>query len=236
MIKHLLRQAGFTMIELLVVISVIGVLAVAVLSSINPIEQINKGRDTRTRSDAAQTINAVDRFFATQEKYPWNDGAYACGIANAASCDVTGDVALEDPAATFPEDFAGLTPGVCEPVGPGVIGEGLCQVDGTGGLWLEALGEDGTAELKGGFIPRVQSQTTYAIYVYKPLGTASAMYACFRPSSLAFQAEALRNCKDANIVAGWDATLEAAACPGTGTPGDPSYTQSANQAELICLP
>ncbi len=66
------RQAGFTMIELLVVIAVIGVLAVAVLSSINPIEQINKGRDTRTRSDAAQLINAVDRFFAIHEVYPWN--------------------------------------------------------------------------------------------------------------------------------------------------------------------
>ena len=64
---------GFTMIELLVVISVIGILAVAVLSSINPIEQINKGRDTRTRSDAAQLINAVDRYFSIQETYPWND-------------------------------------------------------------------------------------------------------------------------------------------------------------------
>lgn len=66
-------SAGFTMIELLVVISVIGILAVAVLSSINPIEQINKGRDTRTRSDAAQLINAVDRYFAIHESYPWND-------------------------------------------------------------------------------------------------------------------------------------------------------------------
>ena len=50
---------GFTMIELLVVISVIGILATAVLSSINPIEQINKGRDTRTRSDAAQLIKVL---------------------------------------------------------------------------------------------------------------------------------------------------------------------------------
>lgn len=66
------QTLGFTMIELLVVISVIGVLAVAVLSSINPIEQINKGRDTRTRSDAAQLINASDRFIAIQEMYPWN--------------------------------------------------------------------------------------------------------------------------------------------------------------------
>src|SRR5690349_12572537 len=63
---------GFTMIELLVVISVIGVLAVAVLSSINPIEQILKSRDTRTRTDAANLINATDRYFAIHEVYPWN--------------------------------------------------------------------------------------------------------------------------------------------------------------------
>jgi prepilin-type N-terminal cleavage/methylation domain-containing protein len=71
--KLIADNRGFTMIELLVVISVIGILAVAVLSSINPIEQINKGRDTRTRSDAAQLINAVDRYFSIQESYPWND-------------------------------------------------------------------------------------------------------------------------------------------------------------------
>ena len=71
--KLKINSHGFTMIELLVVISVIGILAVAVLSSINPIEQINKGRDTRTRSDAAQLINAVDRYFSIQETYPWND-------------------------------------------------------------------------------------------------------------------------------------------------------------------
>lgn len=67
-----LRQAGFTMIELLVVIAVIGVLAVAVLSTINPIEQINKGRDTRSRADAGQLIGAIDRYFSIQEAFPWN--------------------------------------------------------------------------------------------------------------------------------------------------------------------
>jgi prepilin-type N-terminal cleavage/methylation domain-containing protein len=59
---------GFTMIELLVVIAIIGVLAVAVLSSINPIEQINKGRDTRARSDAAELLAASERYFTTSEQ------------------------------------------------------------------------------------------------------------------------------------------------------------------------
>ncbi|NOY15139.1 MAG: type II secretion system protein [bacterium] len=67
-----LNLLGFTMIELLVVIAVIGVLAVAVLSSINPLEQINKGRDTKKRSDSAQILNAIDRYYASQEEYPFD--------------------------------------------------------------------------------------------------------------------------------------------------------------------
>lgn len=64
-------RRGFTMIELLVVIAVIGVLAVAVLSAINPIEQINKGRDTGRRSDAGEVLSAIDRFYASLGWYPW---------------------------------------------------------------------------------------------------------------------------------------------------------------------
>lgn len=64
-------QIGFTMIELLIVISILGILAVAVLSAINPIEQINRGRDTGSQSDAEQLINAVDRYYAYNGTYPW---------------------------------------------------------------------------------------------------------------------------------------------------------------------
>jgi prepilin-type N-terminal cleavage/methylation domain-containing protein len=66
---------GFTLIELLIVIAVLGILAVAVLSAINPIEQINRSRDTGSRSDAEQLLGAVDRFYATAGYYPWTTGA-----------------------------------------------------------------------------------------------------------------------------------------------------------------
>lgn len=59
------------MIELLIVIAVIGILAVAVLSAINPLEQINRGRDTGSRSDSEQVLGAVDRFYTIQQFYPW---------------------------------------------------------------------------------------------------------------------------------------------------------------------
>lgn len=64
-------SSGFTLIELLIVIAVLGILAVAVLSAINPIEQINRSRDTGSRSDAEQLIGGVDRFYASAGYYPW---------------------------------------------------------------------------------------------------------------------------------------------------------------------
>lgn len=66
-------QKGFTMIELLIVIAVLGILAVAVLAAINPIEQINRGRDTGSRSDAEQLIGAIDRYYTANGYYPWQD-------------------------------------------------------------------------------------------------------------------------------------------------------------------
>ena len=69
---------GFTMIELLIVIAVLGVLAVAVLSAINPIEQINRSRDTGSRADAEQLLGAIDRYYTSMGWYPWFDDA-SCG-------------------------------------------------------------------------------------------------------------------------------------------------------------
>jgi len=62
---------GFTMIELLIVITILGILAVAVLAAINPIEQINRGRDTGSRSDAEQLLGGIERFYSTMGYYPW---------------------------------------------------------------------------------------------------------------------------------------------------------------------
>lgn len=67
-------QRGFTLIELLVVIALVGVMAVAVLSAINPLEQVNKGADTGMRSDAEQLLSATDRYYAVQTYYPWQSG------------------------------------------------------------------------------------------------------------------------------------------------------------------
>lgn len=73
---------GFTLIELLIVIAVLGILAVAVLAAINPIEQINRSRDTGSRSDAEQLISAIDRYYASKGYYPWFTSATDTGAMN----------------------------------------------------------------------------------------------------------------------------------------------------------
>jgi len=176
-ILSLSSKAGFTMIELLVVIAVIGVLAVAVLSSINPIEQINKGRDTRTRSDAAQLINAVDRYYAIHEKYPWNvtnDGSGTSGDG------FTLVSAL--PSAQF--DFIGA--------GSDLLTEGMTGAGESDWDWVDVLVT--TAEVKEGFTNRLKNDNN--LFIAKDTGTNETMYTCFYPSSKAFKQEALDNCAD----------------------------------------
>lgn len=69
---------GFTLIELLIVIAVIGILATALLSAVNPIEQVRKGTDTRLKADAAEFLNGVERYLVTFECYPWVHTATGC--------------------------------------------------------------------------------------------------------------------------------------------------------------
>ena len=65
------RQKGFTLVELLIVIALIAILSVAVLATINPIEQTNKARDAKFKNDAAEVLSAYERFYASQNAYPW---------------------------------------------------------------------------------------------------------------------------------------------------------------------
>lgn len=64
---------GFTLVELLIVIALIAVLSVAVLATINPIEQANKAKDASVQNDAAEVMNAYERYYTVKFSYPWVD-------------------------------------------------------------------------------------------------------------------------------------------------------------------
>jgi prepilin-type N-terminal cleavage/methylation domain-containing protein len=69
--KRLLSK-GFTLVELLIVMAIIAILAVALLAALNPIEQINRGQDTRHRNNLKEIVSASERYYVNNEEWPWN--------------------------------------------------------------------------------------------------------------------------------------------------------------------
>lgn len=64
-------RSGFTLVELLVVIAVIGVLATIVLLAVNPAEQLARGRDTSRQAAITQVGRALQGYFtANSALYP----------------------------------------------------------------------------------------------------------------------------------------------------------------------
>ena len=61
---------GFTLIELLIVIALLGALAVGLLATIDPFEQLKKGRDTSMRNTVSEFYNANLRYYATKAAFP----------------------------------------------------------------------------------------------------------------------------------------------------------------------
>ncbi len=174
-----LRSGGFTMIELLIVISILGILAVMVLAAINPVEQINRGRDTATRSDAEQLLGAIERYNAFNNYFPWMTNGN----------DTTTSVAMRLVNASWEEDA------------------GNCSVLGRLGTLLPGdvvASCVGTQELKDAFITRVDDNggnvaggvtpTARGLYVYYEGSPGDNAYVCFSPQSNAFSNEASTRC------------------------------------------
>lgn len=97
-------KKGFTLVELLIVIALLGAIALIVIAAINPIEQANRARDTRLKADGAQLVSAIDRYFAARSEFPWvtvgevtnNDSAYGFVSATTQGVGVCGTSCNED--------------------------------------------------------------------------------------------------------------------------------------------
>lgn len=68
-------KKGFTLVELLVVVAIIGVLAAVLLIGINPLEQMRKARDTGKLSRCKEAISAGERYYAFHNLDPANCAA-----------------------------------------------------------------------------------------------------------------------------------------------------------------
>ena len=64
--KSLNLQKAFTLIELLIVIAVLGILATAIITAINPVKRINQAKDSNIKSDIAQISNAMQTYLTAR--------------------------------------------------------------------------------------------------------------------------------------------------------------------------
>ncbi|MEK7450901.1 MAG: type II secretion system protein [Patescibacteria group bacterium] len=64
---------GFTLIELLVVIGILGILASALIATIDPFEQLKKATDAKIKNITVEFQTALVRYYTTHGTFPWND-------------------------------------------------------------------------------------------------------------------------------------------------------------------
>lgn len=115
------------MIELLIVISVLGILAVGLLAAVDPFEQLKKARDTNTRQSALALQTAFIRYYATHGGLPWDNTAltdcYAAYTGASPSVDPSGtaisDADMENCITSGPETDGELKDGFVDALGTG---------------------------------------------------------------------------------------------------------------------
>ncbi len=145
-------RPGFTLVELLIVIGLLGAIALIVIAAINPIEQANRARDARFKADSSQLISAIERYYAAHSSFPWED----CAGCTATSQDL----------------FAFTT---AKTVDVGLCGDASCSTGGT----LITGDELKTEFLTRDWIKGTTADKQ--ILVGKDTGTSSSVYACFIP-------------------------------------------------------
>ncbi|HET9946784.1 MAG TPA: type II secretion system protein [Patescibacteria group bacterium] len=77
-------SSGFTLIELLVVIGILGILATALVATIDPFEQLKKASDANVKNTAVEYVDANIRYYTTHNGMPWagtDTYGTSCGTA-----------------------------------------------------------------------------------------------------------------------------------------------------------
>lgn len=200
---------GFTLVELLIVIALLGIIATVVIAAINPIEQANRARDAGYKADTSQLLSAIERYYASHSDFPWQDVS---------------------PAETTSSDAAFGFVNAASDIGTGVCGNSSCTTDGLLITSLELKTEfrnrDFVKKGVGGTAAVAQE-----IFVGKDVGSSASVYACFVPQSKSDRDTACAN--NSVYTLSTSGTRSQQACTASSTwPTSPTLTS----AWVICEP
>jgi prepilin-type N-terminal cleavage/methylation domain-containing protein len=71
---------GFTLVELIIVVAIIGIMAGGIMVFLDPSAQIQKSRDARRKSDLSEIQKALEVYYQDNNGYPIvTGGSYALG-------------------------------------------------------------------------------------------------------------------------------------------------------------
>lgn len=146
--KGLPAKAGFTLIEILLVVAILSILLVVVFASLNPAQRLADTRDARRWNDVNQVLTAlheciIDEDLATcgltnplalsQIGECDTGGATPCTGAADACLDLDGDTDLDTYIGSFPLDPSGGTAGTTGysiQVTNGIVTVSACSAEG----------------------------------------------------------------------------------------------------------
>jgi prepilin-type N-terminal cleavage/methylation domain-containing protein len=84
-VKRIMFKKGFTLVELLVVIALIGILAAAVVVLIDPVDKVHQANDSKVQSDLGQVATALQSYATLHNGvYPGTDWATAIAALSTA--------------------------------------------------------------------------------------------------------------------------------------------------------
>ena len=69
-VKFLKSGAGFTLIEVLITMAIIGVMATGLIIAVNPLVQIQKANDAKRKSDLSSVQKALETYYQDNGRYP----------------------------------------------------------------------------------------------------------------------------------------------------------------------
>lgn len=110
--KTLKKSSGFTLIELLVVIGILGILAAALIATIDPFEQLKKAQDANVKNTAVEFVNANIRYYSTHNQISancQNAAMTALGANDACITDLIADGELKDAFTNATEVFTNVS-------------------------------------------------------------------------------------------------------------------------------